>query len=134
MLVAARFPTASSALQRLVIVFNAQVSTFVRRTDSTNLILSVEIESTFSVEAKITQSAALVSTPREHGQRNGNGDINTNLTDVHFNFEFTAGSARLGEDCSTVTVVVVVDDVDCIVQVVGLENDQDGTENLLSMK
>lgn len=43
------------------------------------LVLRVEIDSTLPIEPNIPKHTALVTTPRKHGQRNRNRDVDANL-------------------------------------------------------
>lgn len=95
--------------------------------------MSIEVNTALAVESNIAQHGAFVSTPGEHRQRYRDRDVDADLTSIDFNFEFTSRRAGLGKDSGAVTVAVVVDDFDCIVQVVRFENYEDGTKDLFSI-
>jgi hypothetical protein len=96
----------------------------------THLILSVEVDTTPSVERNITKSTSLVPTPREHGQRHRNRNVNSNLSHVDLPFEFPSSGTGLGEDGGSVTILVLVDNLEGLVESLGIEDDEDGPEDL----
>jgi hypothetical protein len=95
-----------------------------------HLILSIEIDTTPSVKRDIPKRTGLVPTPREHGQRHGNRNVNSNLPHVDLPLEFPSGCTGLSEDGGPVTILVLVDDLDSLVEGFGLEDDEHGSEDL----
>jgi len=76
------------------------------------LVLSIEIDTTPSVERNISECAGLVPAPREHWQGHGNWDVNSDLSHVDLSLEFPSSSARLSEDGGSVTILVLIDDLE----------------------
>lgn len=132
----ARFPTASSALQRLVVVYRnyyQRLSTS-QRNRKTYFVLSVEIDPALAIKPNITQMGALVSTPGEHGQRYGDRYIDTNLPNIDLNLEFPSSSTGLGEHDGAIPIPIVIDDFNSIVQIVSSQNEENGSENFFPNK
>lgn len=84
-----------------------------------------------SIERNITQEARLVPAPREHRQRHGYRHVNTNLTDFDLVLKFTSSGPTLREDGCSVAIRVSVNDGQCVVQRIRLEDDQSRPEDLL---
>jgi len=105
-------------------------SIFAPPEDSGSLILSIEIDTTSSIKWDISKRTGLVPTPRKHGQRHGNRDINSNLSHVDLPLEFPSGCTGLSEDGGAVTILILVDDLDGLVKSLGLEDDEHGSEDL----
>jgi len=59
----ARVAMASSALHKLVMVYEEWSETVYNKTMSMNLVLSIEVDTTLSVEANVTQNASLLRLP-----------------------------------------------------------------------
>ena len=95
-----------------------------------HLILSIEIDTAPSVKRNISKRTSLVSTPREHGQRHGDGNVNSNLSHVNLPLELPSGRTGLSEDGGAVTILVLVDDLDGLVEGLGMENDKNGSKDL----
>lgn len=151
----ARLPTASSALQRLVVVWRRELA-FANHlsTGNPNLILRVEINPTaytlvdylpnnsylegwnvpLAIESDVAQDTPFVTTPSKHRERDWNRHINTNLTNVHFRLKFACCCAGLRKNNSTVTVGVCIDDVKSVVQCVRGDNGKYRTKDLLTSR
>ena len=96
----------------------------------THLILSIEVDATPPIERNIAKCARLVPTPRKHRQRHGNRNINSDLSHVDLPLVLPSSSPRLGEDCGSVTILVLVDNLESFVESLGIEDNKDGSENL----
>ncbi|KAI6761764.1 hypothetical protein HG531_002317 [Fusarium graminearum] len=98
-----------------------------------SLELSVEVDTRLSVECvgTATGNGLLVTGEREHGQGDRDRNIDTNLTGLNVLAEDLSSGARPGEDSSTVTVLVLVDEVDSIFNGLGVEADKNGTKYFL---
>ena len=94
------------------------------------LVLSVEVDATPSVERNISKCASLVPTPREHGQGHGDGNVNSDLAHVDLSLVFPSSSTRLSEDGGSVTILVLVDDLEGLIESLGVNDDEDGPEDL----
>ena len=101
-----------------------------RNEPRTHLILSVEVDTAPSVERNIAKGTGLIPTPREHGQRHGNRNVNSNLSHINLPFVFPSSGARLGKDGGSVTILVLVDDLEGLIESVGVEDDKNGSEDL----
>lgn len=91
--------------------------------------LSVEEDTSFTVEVEITSEGVLVSGEGEHGEGNGDGDVDTNLTGVDFVLEFSGVRTRSGEERATITPTVIVDELDGFIKGVDSDNTEDGAED-----
>lgn len=60
--------------------------------------------SQFAVERRLTENGSLVSGPGEHGQWDGDGDVDADLSCVDLLLELASGRAGLGENGRSVTV------------------------------
>ena len=85
-----------------------------------------------SVERNVAEEACLVSAPREHGQRHRNWYVDADLADFNLSLELASSCARVCEDCGTIPVRILVDDSECIVKCVCLDDDEDWAEDLLT--
>lgn len=74
----------------------------------------------------------LVSTPGEHGKRDGDGHVDTNLSNVDISLELARSGSGLGEDGGSVTIPVLVDNLDGFVESVSLDHNKCWTEDLLT--
>ncbi len=77
----------------------------------------------FTVEVNVTQEASLVAAPREHGQGYRYGNVDPNLTHIDLGFKLASRGAGLCEDCSAITVSVLVDDIERVIQGVCFHDD-----------
>lgn len=100
---------------------------------SDSLQLSVEVDSRASVESAgtATGNRLLVTGEREHGQRDGDGHIDTNLSGLNVATEGLGRRSRLGEDGDSVTVLVLVNQLNGVINGLDVQANQDGTEDLL---
>lgn len=85
--------------------------------------LQVEVDSLFSIEVRVSEEAAPRSGEREHGQRNGNGNIDSDLSYVDLLHEFPGSRSVSCENAGSVSVGVLVDELDGIVNGFGGEAD-----------
>ena len=93
--------------------------------------LGVELDCTLAVEVAHSSEGAFASSEGEHRQRHRDGQVDTNLSGIDLVLELASGVTILGEDGSTVTVLVAVDQVDGLLQGVGSHDDHHGSEDLL---
>ena len=100
---------------------------------SDSLELSVKVDARLAVESAstATSNTLLVTSEGEHGQRYGDGHIDANLAGLDVAAERLGCRARLGEDGNTVTVFVLVDQIDGVVNGLDVKADKDRAENLL---
>lgn len=76
----------------------------------------------------------LVSAPGEHGQGHGDRHIDANLPNIDLNLEFPSSSTGLGEHDGTISIPIVIDDFNSIVQVVSSQDEENGSENFFPNK
>ena len=98
--------------------------------DDPHLILSIEVDPTPSVERYVSKRTSLVPAPREHGEWYRNGNVDSDLPHVHFPLVFSSSSARLSEDGGSVTIFILVDDLEGLIESLGVQDDKDGSEDL----
>lgn len=100
-----------------------------------SLQLSVEVDSRAAVESAgtTTGNRLLVTGEGEHGQRDGDGHIDSNLSGLNVATEGLGRGTRLGEDGDSVTVFVLVNQLNGIVNGLDVQANQDGTEDLLGV-
>ena len=60
--------------------------------------LRVELNCALAVEVRDAPHASLVSSEREHGKRNGNGQIDSNLSSFNLGLVLSRGMSVLCED------------------------------------
>lgn len=82
------------------------------------LLLRVEVDTRLSIECVRTTSRdrLLVAREAEHGKRHRDRNVDTNLTGFNFLLESSGGRAGRCEDSCAVAVLVLVDEVNCIVE------------------
>jgi len=97
---------------------------------SDSLPLSVELNSTLSVEVGGTPHRGLVSSEGEHRERDGDGQVNAELTSLTLVLEHAGGVTILGEDSGTVTPWVGVHNIDSMLGIIGSNNAHNRSENL----
>lgn len=85
--------------------------------------LGVESHSTLSVEVGGSPHGLLVTGEGEHGQGDGDWEVDTNLSSLDFVNEFSGVSSGSGKDSCTVSVRVIVDKLDGVLNSVGSVND-----------
>lgn len=116
MAVVALVSSASSARQRDVVVYrtkkdlNESVEAVVyqrwRRAGESHLELSPEVKSPRTVQRRSTEHAALVTRPREEGERDGDGCVDADLAGLDIALKLAGRRSRLGEDGRSVTVCI----------------------------
>lgn len=97
------------------------------------LLLRVKVDTGLSIESvrTTTRNTRLVTREAEHGERDGDGDIDPDLSGLDFFLEFSGSGTGRGEDCSSVAVFVVVYESDGVVDGLYVEADEDRSEDLL---
>ena len=83
--------------------------------------MSVKVDSTLAIEANVAKYGTLVTAPREHRKRDRYGDIDPNLTHIDVYFKLASCCARLGKDGGAITVAIIVDDSNGIIQIICLQ-------------
>lgn len=84
----------------------------------------------FPVESDISKYTAFITAPGEHRQGDRDRNVDTDLANIDFALEAPGGCSGLSEDCGSVSVAVLVDDLDSLVEAISLENYQHRSENL----
>lgn len=94
--------------------------------------LRVEPQTVLSIEVTCPSSSnrLLVSSEGEHRQRHRNRHVNTQLAGLHLLLEARRGRAGSCEDSCTVTVGVVVDQLDRFVDGLDVHTNDDGAKDL----
>lgn len=102
-----------------------------------SLELSIEVNTSFSIEVVLSSEAVLVSSEREHRKRDWDRQIDSNLSCLNFILEFPGMSTATGEDGSTVAVLIpmgnprlLVDDINRFIESLNSHDDHDWTEDL----
>lgn len=98
---------------------------------SDGLPLSEELNSALAVEVAYTSEATLASGEGEHRKRHWNGKVNSDLSGINFMLELSSSVAILGKDCSTVAIVVAVNQVKSFLEVVSSDNYQNRPKDFL---
>lgn len=90
-----------------------------KRRDS--LPLCIESDTILAVEVEQSRSrhASLVTGEGEHGKRNGDGNVNSNLSRLNALLEVCCARSRLGEDDCAVAPFVAIDYVNRAVDCIG---------------
>lgn len=93
--------------------------------------LRVKVQARFPVECVCSTSRdrLFVAREAEHGQRYGNGYIDSNLSGLDFFLEFSGGGARSGEDGRSVSVLILIDEFDGVVESGDVETDENRAED-----
>mmetsp|Transcript_29542 Transcript_29542/g.84217 ORF Transcript_29542/g.84217 Transcript_29542/m.84217 type:complete len:503 (-) Transcript_29542:51-1559(-) len=84
-----------------------------------------------AVEVEVAEDGPLVAREGEHRQRHGDGHVHAHLPSLDLVDEFPCGAAAAREDGSAVAVRVGVDELNGLVEAVGLDAAQDGPEDFL---
>ena len=98
---------------------------------SDSLALSVETNTILSVEVVGTDEGLLGTSEGEERQGDGDGQVDSNLAGIDLVLELTSSSTRRGEDSSSVSVGVGIDDLEGLVEVLGRHDAENGAEDLL---
>ena len=100
---------------------------------SHSLLLGVELHTGLAVESvgSATGDGLLVASEREHGEGDGDGNVDSNLAGLDLLLEAGRGCARACEDGGAVAVFVGVDEGDGVVEGGDVEADEDGAEDFL---
>lgn len=91
--------------------------------------LSVESHTLLSVEVQVTTEGTLATGEGEHGKRNGNGKVDTNLTTFNVMLEVSSSRTGSGEDGGTVTPLIVVNELDGFFKSVNVNNTKSRSED-----
>lgn len=94
--------------------------------------MCVEVDARFSVKgaSAASSNAFLVTSEREHRKRNRDRNVDADLAGLHAFTVCFSCSSRSGKDCGPITVFVLVDKIDSIIDCVHVKADQDWTKDL----
>lgn len=97
------------------------------------LLLGVELQAGLAVEgvSTATGDTLLVAGEGEHGQGDGDGDVDADLAGLNVLLEARGGRAGASKDGGSVTILVLVDQLNGVVQRGDVEADEDGAEDFL---
>jgi len=95
-----------------------------------SLPLSVELNSTFSVEVAHSPHTVFVSCEGEHRKRYGNWEIYTNLSAFNFMLEFPSCITGSCKDSGTVSIFARINEVHCFLESFSSHNAKNRPENL----
>jgi hypothetical protein len=100
---------------------------------SHSLLLGVELHTRLAVESvgSATSDGLLVASEREHGKRDGDGNVDSNLAGLDLLLEASRRCAGACEDRGAVAVFICVDEGDGVVESGDVEADEDGAEDFL---
>lgn len=98
---------------------------------SNSLPLSVELNSTLAIEVRDTPHAILVASEGEHREGNGDGQVDSELASLDLSLPLAGGVAILGEDSSSISPPVIVDQIDGFLERVGTDDNHNWSENFL---
>lgn len=87
-----------------------------------------EFDSALSVEVKISGDGFFVASEREHGKRNRDGNVDSDLTALNFTLEFVSCRSGSCENSATVSVFVSVDEVNSFLKSIDVKADQNRAE------
>ena len=76
-----------------------------------------------------TQHASLVPAPAEHGEWDGDGYVDADLTRLDRPLKHPGRGTRVGKDRGTVAVQVSVDQLDSFFERLGVEDREDGSKD-----
>ena len=91
--------------------------------------MSVECNSALAVEIGSAPHASLVSSEGEHGERNWDGQIDSNLAGFNLSLELASGMSILREDRSSITPLVRIGEVDSILEAFSTDDLHDWSED-----
>lgn len=86
-----------------------------------------------ATECDITQEASLIPTPAEHGQWNGNWNINANLTDFNLALKLPSCCAWLRENGCSIAIPIAIDNAYSVVKSVGINNAKNRSKYFFSV-
>lgn len=95
--------------------------------------LRVELHTGLAVEVLVATERSTGPGEGEHGEWYGDGNIDTDLSHVHFLGEFSCRGSGVGEDGGAVAVSVTVDQLRSFVHRVGVQNNENGSEDLFTV-
>ena len=98
---------------------------------SNGLPLSVESNSSLSVEVCGTPHACLISGEREHGQRNWERQVDSHLSGFDFMLELSGVTSRAGKDRDTISESVTVKNIDTFLKGINSNDGHDWSEDFL---
>jgi len=93
------------------------------------LLLSVEEDTSLTVEVEISSEGVLVTGEGEHGQGDGDGNVDTDLTGVDFVLELSGEGSGSGEEGATITPTIFVDELDGFFESVDSDDTEDGAKD-----
>ncbi len=93
--------------------------------------LSEELDSTLAVEVAGSPETGLAASEGEHGKRDRNGEVDTNLTALSLVLELSGSVAILSEDSSTITASMIVHKINSLLESIDSNNNHNGSENFL---
>lgn len=81
------------------------------------LLLGIELQARLAVESvrSTTSNTLLVTSKGEHGQRDGNRDVDTNLAGLDVLLETRRGRARPRKDSGAIAIFVGINQVDGVI-------------------
>ena len=80
-----------------------------------------------------SRNTLLISSKAEHGQWDGDWNVDADLPGLDFFLELAGRGARRSEDGRAVAVFILVDQLDGFVQAIDVEADEDGAEDLFAV-
>jgi len=90
----------------------------------------VEADAFGAVDGVVAEEGTLPSAEAVEGHGDRNGDVDADHTGLHAASEVAGGVAVAGEDAGAVAVLVVVDELQGRLEVVGADDAEDGSEDL----
>src|ERR1700722_18509563 len=95
--------------------------------------LGVELDRRRTVLVEITETGPFPATKRVVAHRDGNGHVDPDHADLHPGNEIARGVAVAGEDRHPVAVLVLASQTQSLVIVVGTDDAEHGTEDLIGV-
>jgi hypothetical protein len=91
--------------------------------------LGIEPNTVLAVEVEVSSEGSLATSEGEHGEGNGDRDVHTNLSNFHLILELSSSGSRSGEDSSTITPSIAVNEVDTFLEGVDFHTHKHGAED-----